>query len=84
MEKSLKDLLSRLPVPGLKESNDRHTIAELLTKEFSVPIQPKQIMLKDRILTVSVPPVVKSALQVRAQKLKDELLKEDIRVDSIR
>jgi hypothetical protein len=84
MEKSLKDLLNRLPTPGLKESNDRHTIAEILTKEFSIPIQAKQIQLKDRILTVSVPPVMKSALQVRTQKLKEAFFKENINVESIR
>jgi len=84
MEKSLKDLLNRLPIPGLKESNDRHTIAEILTRELSIPIKAKQIDLKDQILTVSVPPVVKSALQTRAQTLRESFSKEGIRVDSIR
>ncbi|HWU24644.1 MAG TPA: hypothetical protein VN086_02735 [Candidatus Paceibacterota bacterium] len=84
MEKSLKDLLNRLPIPGLKESNDRHTIAEILTKELSIPIKAKQIDLKDQILTVSVPPVIKSALQIRAEKIKAALSKEGIIANSVR
>lgn len=84
MEKSLKDLLNRLPIPGLKESNDRHTIAEILARELSIPIKAKQIDLKDQILTISVPPVVKSALQLHAQKIRETLLKEGILVNAIR
>lgn len=84
MEKSLKDLLSRLPVPGLKESADRHLAAEVLSKTLTLPIKPHQITLKDGIITVSVPPVVKSAIQIHQSKLKEQLEQEGINISSFR
>jgi len=83
MEKSLKDLISRLPIPGLKESGDRHIIAEILTNTLSIPITPKQISFKDGIVTVSVPPVVKSAIKIREIQLIESLQKEEIVVQKI-
>lgn len=84
MEKSLKDLLSRLPIPGLKESADRHSAADILSKTLHIPIQARQIALKDGILTVSVPPVVKSAMQVKQAQIQDLLQKEGIIVTQLR
>ncbi len=84
MEKSLKDLLSRLPIPGLAESTNRHLIAEEITKLLGIPVKPRQITLKDEILTVSVPPVVKSALQMKQQILLKKLNNEGITVRTVR
>lgn len=84
MEKSLKDLIARLPIPGLKESTDRHTIAEKLTDILHIPIKAKQITLTDSILTVAVPPVVKSALYVKEGELREQLAKEGITINSVR
>lgn len=84
MEKSLRDLISRLPIPGLKESNDRHTIAQTITHLLNVPIKPNQISLKEGIITVSVPPVVKSALQVKQEELFKILDTEGITVRAVR
>jgi hypothetical protein len=84
MEKSLKDLISRLPIPGLKESTNRHIIAELLTNELGIKIKPNKIVLKDEILTVSVPPVMKSALQIRQVQIIEKLNKEGLKVSSVR
>jgi hypothetical protein len=47
MEMSLKDLISKLPIPGLKESNDRHIIAHTITNLLSVPIRADQVKFKD-------------------------------------
>ena len=84
MEKSLRDLIARLPIPGLKESTDRHTIAQILSEILSVPIKPSQIDVKDEILTVAVPPVVKSALQMKQVQIKEKLNREGIVVNSVR
>lgn len=78
MEQSLKDLLSRLPIPGLKESADRHFIAEEITDLLTIPVKANQITLKDDILTVSVPPVVKSALHLKQEELFTRLNKKGI------
>jgi hypothetical protein len=84
MEKSLRDLISRLPIPGLKESTDRHIIADILTKTLKIPIKSNQIIFKDGVLTVAVPPVVKSAIQIKQQVLKEAIYKEGIEIQSFR
>lgn len=84
MEKSLKDLIARLPIPGLKESTDRHVIAEAISKELGILIQPKQIKVKESVVTISVPPVVKSVLQVKQQRLIEILSGEGLSVKSVR
>lgn len=84
MEKSLRDLISRLPIPGLKESTDRHVIAEVLSRELSIPIKPNQIVNKDGIITVAAPPVVKSALRIRQNELLEKLAQKDISTQRFR
>jgi hypothetical protein len=84
MEKSIRDLIARLPIPGLKESTNRHCIAEILSNTLSIPIKANQITLKDEILTVKVPPVVKSAIQIKQGSIKEKLSKENIEVKTIR
>lgn len=84
MEKSLRDLIARLPIPGLKESTDRHTIAKVLSDELRIPIKPTQIKVKESIVTVSVPPVVKSVFQIKQNILIESLKKEDIVVKLVR
>ena len=80
MEKSLKDLIARLPIPGLKESTNRHIIAGVLTKTLQIPVRPNQINCKDGIITVSIPPIVKSVIQVKQVQIIDLLTKEGISV----
>lgn len=84
MEKSLKDLLARLPIPGLKESNDRHVIADVITKLFNIPVSPKQILVKEGIIIVSVPPVMKSALHLKQSELLSQLQEMGIRAQGVR
>lgn len=84
MEKKLSDLLARLPIPGLKESNQRHTIAEKLTALLKISIKPNQVQLKDSILTVSVPPVVKSALRIKQKEIVEILNREGIEIKELR
>lgn len=84
MEKSLKDLISRLPLPGLKESKDRHIIAEEITKLLGIPVRPNQVSLKDEIISVSVPPVLKSAIQVKQEELLTRLAGEGITATRVR
>ena len=84
MEKRLSDLLSRLPIPGLKESNDRHTIAEVVTTVLGVPVTPKQLTLKEGKLTLSLPPVVKSAAYLHMKQLVEVLTARGITISSIR
>jgi len=80
----LSELLARLPIPGLKESNDRHTIARLLSELIKIPIKANQIVFKDNILTVSVPPVVKSVLHIKQMEITELLSKEGLKVLQVR
>ncbi len=84
MEKSIRDLIARLPIPGLKESTDRHIIAGIISKTLSVPIRANQILFKDGTVTVTVPPVVKSALHIHNTRLIDECSKNGISITTIR
>lgn len=84
MERSLKDLISQLPIPGLKESHERRIIAESISNLLSLPIKPDQIHFKDGVITLSTQPVVKSALQVRQAELLSLLEKEGISVKQLR
>lgn len=84
MEKSLRDLLAKLPIPGLKESNERHCAAEILSTELSLPITPSQITIKENTLSVSVPPVIKSALRIKEKALIERFSKEGISIIRIR
>ncbi len=84
MELKLGDIIARLKVPGLKESNERHVIAKLLSDTLGMPVQPKQITLKDGILSVAVPPVVKSALHTKETEILERAIKEGVGVRSIR
>ncbi len=80
----ISELLSRLPIPGLKESNDRHTIARILSELIKIPIKANQIVFKDNILTVSVPPVVKSVLHIKQSEIAELLSREGLKVLQVR
>jgi hypothetical protein len=84
MEKRLSDLLSKLPIPGLKDSNDRHTIAEVITSILGVPVTPKQLTLKEGRLSLSLPPIVKSAAYLHVKKLTEALRVQGIVIVSLR
>ena len=81
---ALSELLKRIPLPGLKESNDRHIIAETITEVIGLSITAKQLSFKDSILVLTVPPVVKSAIYIRKQELQEKLVKKGIEIRDIR
>jgi hypothetical protein len=78
METSIRDLLARLLIPGLKESHDRHLIAEVLTNELKITFKPANIRCTEGTVFVSTPPVVKSALKLHEQKLLNQLAEKGI------
>lgn len=81
---ALKDILARLPVPGLKEAHDRQLIAESIEKVCGVPITTNKIIFKDNIVTVSVPPVIKSAIGLHKTKIITLAKQEGVQVNDIR
>lgn len=81
---ALKDVIARLPVPGLKESYERQQVAKCLHSAFGVEVAARSITLKDGILTLQVPPVFKSAVSARKQGIIDALAGERISIHEIR
>lgn len=81
---ALKDLIARLPVPGLKESYDRQQIAKRVEEACGLPVTTHAVSLKDGIVTLKVPPVFKSAVHARKQGIISALADERISVTDIR
>jgi hypothetical protein len=82
--KSLADLLLNHKVPGVRDAQIRHAIAEELTALLQIPIEPKQVHYKDADLIFSVPPVVKSAILLNKEKIITKLAERDIRIATIK
>ncbi|KND51536.1 MAG: hypothetical protein AB202_03125 [Parcubacteria bacterium C7867-007] len=82
--KSLADLLLNHKVPGVRDAQIRHAIAEELTQLLQVPIEPRQVKYKDADLVLAVPPIIKSVVKLRTQEIIEVLQKRDIRIATIK
>lgn len=82
--KTLADLLKNHPVPGIKEAEVRRACAETLSRVTGVSITPKQVSFVDGKLSLSVPPVVKSALVLKFALAQEALQKKGITLREIR
>ena len=83
MEFNIGDILARLKVPGLAESHTRHVVAQILSGEIGVTIEPKKITLKDTKLYLQVPGILKSAILLKQEEIKKLLERENITVSQI-
>lgn len=81
---SIQDLLTRHPIPGLKQSENRRECAELLSQVVGVPISPKAIQISEGVLSVGVPPILKSALILKQEAIIAGLKARRIEIQSIR
>ena len=68
----------------LAGTTDRQIIAKTLADTLSIPIKASQIIFKDGIITVSLPPVVKSALHVQQEEILTKLRAEGIEIRGLR
>ncbi|HEY0011032.1 MAG TPA: hypothetical protein VGB97_03970 [Candidatus Paceibacterota bacterium] len=84
MEFSIKDILARHPMPGLREAGIRQMVAEAVTAVTGVPITPSQVTHTDGRLVLSVPPVLKSAILLNLDALKNRLNRDGIQVMELR
>lgn len=82
--KSLRDLLLTHKVPGVAEAETRRICASVLSNITSIAILPKQIKYQDGILSLAVPPIVKSALLIKFEMAKEALAHENITIREIR
>ncbi len=83
MDIRINEILSRLPLPGLKESVQRHTIAEVIETHLGMRVLPKQITYKDEVVFTRLPPLMKSALQLQKVSIKNKLKELGIIVTDI-
>jgi hypothetical protein len=84
MEISIRDILARHPMPGIREANIRHCVADALTDITGVTIEPSKVNHTDGRLVLSVPPVLKSAILLRLDEFKSRLKRDGIEVTDIR
>jgi hypothetical protein len=71
--KSLADLITLHPVPGMRQSLERGMIADALTRVLGVPVTARQVRFEAGTLTLAAPPIVKSALSVRQNDVQEAL-----------
>ena len=81
--KSLSDLLKSHKIPGVKEAEIRRACAAGITKALGIPVTVKQVRFNDGVLTLKVPPVVKSALTLRFEEAKREIEREGVTITKI-
>ncbi|MBU0749896.1 hypothetical protein KKH15_00040 [Patescibacteria group bacterium] len=81
---SIQDLLKRHAIPGLRLSENRRVCAEILTSVTGVAISPKSIQISEGVLSLSIPPVLKSALLLKQTEIIASLQAEGISVTALR
>jgi len=84
MEISIRDILAKHPTPGIRESNIRHTISEAITELTNITVTPSQIRHEEGKVVLNVPPVLKSALLIRIEDLKNRLKDGGIELTELR
>ena len=84
MEISIRDILARHPVPGIREANIRHTVAEAITELTGIMVTPHQVRYEDGRSVLKVPPVHKPALSLRIDELKSRLKEGGVELVELR
>jgi len=84
MEISIRDILARIKVPGVREANIRHEVAAAITDITGITVTPSQVTYTEGNLALNVPPVMKSALLLRMNELKTRLREAGIEVTGLR
>ena len=82
--KAIADLLLAHTIPGVRLSEIRSTCAEAVSRTIGIPVARKQITYDEGRLSIAVPPVVKSALVLKQEELKQTLRACGISVTEIR
>ncbi|MDB5264969.1 MAG: hypothetical protein JWN64_540 [Parcubacteria group bacterium] len=82
--KTLAELIARHPVPGIRLSLRRHACAEALSRVIGLPVRASQVQYSDGMLSVSLSPIVKSALSLKKEELRSELSSRGIAFTDVR
>lgn len=82
--KSLGDLLLKYSIPGLRFSEIRRVCAEETSAVMNCPLQAKDIQYKDEEIRFAVSPVLKSAIILKQDLLRERLAARGITVKTFR
>jgi hypothetical protein len=74
--KSLTDLLLNHKVPGVREAQARHTIAEVISNKLGIAIGANKIQYEKGDLVITVPPVIKSAIRLKEIEIRDAIVQQ--------
>jgi hypothetical protein len=80
---SLSDLLLKYHVPGVRESEIRRICAQEASALTGYELSSKSIQYKNEKLTLSVPPVLKSALLLRREELLKRIQDRGVAIRTI-
>lgn len=84
MEISIRDILARHPIPGVREAHIRDTVARVITELTNVKVEPSQVRHEDGRIVLNVPPVLKSALLLRIEEFKNRLKEGGLEMTEVR
>jgi len=82
--RSLSELLLNHPLPGLRESERRRLCAEAVSEIIGLPVSSKQIQYENGVLSLSLPPVVKSEVLLRQRALIELFNTRGVKVKEVR
>lgn len=82
--KSLAELLKSHPVPGIRLSEARRTCAAAASAFAKCPIDAKNVRLKNGVLFITAPSVIKAELILRAADLQKTLAAAGVECNEIR
>ena len=80
---SLSSLLLNYKIPGVRESEIRKICAEEVFLLTGWPLKATQVRYKNEKLTLSVPPVLKSAILLRQKELLERIKRREIKIQKI-
>ncbi len=82
--KSILELLANHRIPGIQLSEKRRACADTIKALMGVPVSPSKLKFHEGVLSLSVPPVLKSAIFLKQEELKGLLLAQGITLTEIR
>ncbi len=82
--RSITELLLNHKIPGVREAQIRSICAEELSAVLGIPITASQMKVSEGRLSLSVAPIVKSALTLKGNQLKERCQARGVEITEVR
>lgn len=82
--KSIADVIASHPVPGIREAAIRELCAEALAELLGVAVPARKIRFEAGVLSLSLPPVVKTSVLLKEEDLRSMLSVRGLTLTEIR